>query len=171
MDRSWMSENRASLAYVNGVKLFIKVAKKDMKRRKQKIIVCPCQTCANGICFKRTKVIEEHLITTGFMEGYTCWTKHGETPVMEDVNVNNTDMPNPDVDQIHQDCEMPDQGTVDSEMPDLNIDDDDFPMPDLHQMIKDFEGKDVTADYSAFPALIEDSNTPLYEGCKKNILS
>ena len=80
------------------------------------------------------------------MEGYTCWTKHSETPVMEDVNVNNTDMPNPDVDQIHQDCEMPDQGTVDSEMPDLNIDDDDFPMPDLHQMIKYFEGKDVTAD-------------------------
>ena len=92
--------------------------------------------------------------------------EHGETSgFMEDVHVNNADMPNPDIDHIHQDFEMPDQGTGVSEMPDLNIDDN--PMPDLHQMIKDFEGKDVTVDYSAFPALIEDSNTPLFEGCKK----
>ena len=65
-------------------------------------------------------------------------------------------MPNPEV-HIHQDCEIPDQDSGDSEMPEFHDDDDYFPMPDLHQMIKDFEGKEVTGDYNALPTLVEDS--------------
>ena len=141
-DRSWMSLNRGSADYMAGVKRFMKVARKDMKRRKVNVVLCPCQGCSNVVCFTKVRIVQSLLIHSGFMKGYTCWTKHGETPVVEDVRdvSNNNDMPNPEV-HIHQDCEMPDQDNGDSEIPDFHDDDDDFPMQDLHQMIKDFEAK------------------------------
>ncbi|KAK2420428.1 hypothetical protein QL285_031156 [Trifolium repens] len=74
MDRTWMSANRMSKEYRDGVKEFVRVAvahAKDINK-----IICPCLKC----CYKDVSAddLETHLIWHGIDKSYTCWTMHGE---------------------------------------------------------------------------------------------
>src|SRR5215216_7836737 len=46
---------------------------------------CPCVECRNEQAHTSSRVIQSHLLRSGFMSGYNVWTKHGERGVvMED---------------------------------------------------------------------------------------
>ena len=86
MDRSWMTGSlRTSDGYLAGMRGFIVVAKKEMTKRNAQIIQCPCRACVNNILHP-INTVEDHLFVSGFMDGYTCWTKHGEDAVMSEGN-------------------------------------------------------------------------------------
>ena len=43
---------------------------------------CPCVECRNEKDYTSSRVIQSHLLWSGFMSGYNVWTKHGERGVM-----------------------------------------------------------------------------------------
>jgi hypothetical protein len=70
MDHVWMYlGNRVTDAYPNGVEEFLKVAKKNVDFTKDPWLLFPCCDCRNIMSFKRTTVIQTHLIKRGFVEG------------------------------------------------------------------------------------------------------
>ncbi|KAL8469765.1 hypothetical protein ACS0TY_032569 [Phlomoides rotata] len=74
-DRSWMDLPRLMYAYKDGVQFFLNFA---LSNSNDGLILCPCKVCQNGICRER-KIVEAHLITQGFVKGYTKWVFHGES--------------------------------------------------------------------------------------------
>src|SRR3954462_3512438 len=42
---------------------------------------CPCVDCRNEKAHTFTRVIQSHLLRSGFMSGYNVWTKHVERGV------------------------------------------------------------------------------------------
>ncbi|RVW34726.1 hypothetical protein CK203_110699 [Vitis vinifera] len=75
MDRSWMSKDRRSKDYADGVESFIAFAlqysiyKNSMK--------CPCLQCGNMI-FHTPQKIREHLFFYGTDQSYHTWYWHGD---------------------------------------------------------------------------------------------
>ncbi|WKA02961.1 hypothetical protein VitviT2T_021106 [Vitis vinifera] len=75
MDRSWMSKDRRSKDYADGVESFIAFAlqystyKNSMK--------CPCLQCGNMI-FHTPQKIREHLFFYGIDQSYHTWYWHGD---------------------------------------------------------------------------------------------
>ena len=57
-------------------------------------ILCPCTDFAN-IESHEVVDVQMHLVSRGFMDGYTRWTRHGEEEVM-DEDTQGSKMPNPD---------------------------------------------------------------------------
>ena len=47
---------------------------------------CPCHVCQNEKDYSSSQTLHIHLIQSGFMSGYNCWTKHGEKGVMMEDN-------------------------------------------------------------------------------------
>ena len=87
MDWFWMTESqRISNGYLAGMRGFIVSAEKEMARRNAQIIQCPCRACVNNILHP-INTVEDQLFISGFMDGYTCWTKHGEDAVMGEGNI------------------------------------------------------------------------------------
>lgn len=75
MNRSeLMKKGRTSMSYVHGIKEFTEVASRDMLKRNDNKISCPCKFCGNVISYDNILKIEGHLVKNGFLEGYTCLT-------------------------------------------------------------------------------------------------
>jgi hypothetical protein len=47
---------------------------------------CPCVDCKNTVNYAHSSLIHSHLLRSGFMPSYYCWTKHGERGVMMEDN-------------------------------------------------------------------------------------
>ena len=91
MDReTWMYKSEhASTEYLDGLKYFLKVAEDHRVNEGQSHIWCPCRNCQNCKLFYDLKIIQEHLIISGFMYGYTLWSRHGE--LLADRNIVDTE--------------------------------------------------------------------------------
>ena len=77
MDRKWMSANRLSKECRDGVQDFIRFVVQHEEELDLSRIVCPCLSC----CYVgrvNVQELEEHLVSNGIDQSYTCWTKHGE---------------------------------------------------------------------------------------------
>uniref|UniRef100_J3MS54 Transposase-associated domain-containing protein n=1 Tax=Oryza brachyantha TaxID=4533 RepID=J3MS54_ORYBR len=97
MDRKWLYYvHRSSTEYREGITEFVKFTDNDRKSRMSLYISCPCNDCRNEKMIPDSSEVYSHLIRRGFMENYTCWSKHGEQEA-------------PDVDA---DEEVSDQNTV-----------------------------------------------------------
>ncbi|GFP88985.1 hypothetical protein PHJA_001042200 [Phtheirospermum japonicum] len=83
MDKTWMKLPRNSKGYMRGLRIFLNFAFSQENTGVEGMILCPCKTCKNAICFPREDV-EEQLKCVGFIKGYTQWIAHGET---SDFNV------------------------------------------------------------------------------------
>uniref|UniRef100_J3M5Q8 Transposase-associated domain-containing protein n=1 Tax=Oryza brachyantha TaxID=4533 RepID=J3M5Q8_ORYBR len=70
--------------------------KPSQKKQDEPVYMCPCNDCRNEKMIPDSSDVHSHLIRRGFMENYTCGSKHGEQE-------------EPDVD-AHE--EMSDQNTV-----------------------------------------------------------
>ena len=84
MGRQWMYSDRRCPDYINGMHSFLRVAEKN--KPSNGFISCPCSVCKNTQDYSTSKTIHVHLLQSGFMSGYNCWTKHGERGVIMEEN-------------------------------------------------------------------------------------
>ena len=80
MGHPWMYGDRRSGAYREGVHSFIVVA--EANKWRDAFMCFPCVECWNEKDYTSSRVIQSHLLWSGFMSGYNVWTKHGERGVM-----------------------------------------------------------------------------------------
>ncbi|XP_074352544.1 uncharacterized protein LOC141691678 [Apium graveolens] len=76
MDKTWILQERDSLAFEMGVENFLIYAEENSEDRNE--IPCPCGRCANFKKFS-IKTIRGHIYNNGFCLGYVHWVWHGET--------------------------------------------------------------------------------------------
>ena len=80
MNRQWMyNMNRRSPEFIRGVHEFINVAKANMRNG---FMCCPCVLCKNEKDYSCSRILHEHLFTSGFMPNYICWTEYEERGVI-----------------------------------------------------------------------------------------
>ena len=103
MDKSWVHCSKMSSEYEDGVEEFMKFAVGNSEG--SSVIKCPCTKYMNLSC-RTHKVVREHLYFHGFDVSYTTWSWHGE-------NVNDTPLPNVDVDVPFDFIDYDDSNTVD----------------------------------------------------------
>ncbi|KAL6576813.1 hypothetical protein OROMI_011089 [Orobanche minor] len=142
IDRSWMDLPRLMNAYQKGVQLFLNFA---LSNSEDGLILCPRKECKNRIC-RKPEIIEAHLITKGFVKGYTKWVLHGES-LSNSVHI--------------ADSFFGGLGTSDDMMDLLN---DQFPMLDEDNSMGDEETPNPEA--GKFYRLLKDAEQELYPGCK-----
>ncbi|KAL6584869.1 hypothetical protein OROMI_004158 [Orobanche minor] len=102
IDRSWMDLPRLMNAYQNGVQLLLNFA---LSNSEDGLILCPCKECKNGIC-RKPEIVEAHLITKGFVKGYTKWVSHvtyDRFPMLgEDNLMGDEETPNPEAEKFYR---------------------------------------------------------------------
>jgi hypothetical protein len=74
MNRQWMYGNRLHADFFTGMRKFIAVAEANTQNG---FICCPCVHCQNKKDYSYSKTVHGHLLRSGFMPSYNCWTKHG----------------------------------------------------------------------------------------------
>ncbi|XP_054817820.1 uncharacterized protein LOC129317532 [Prosopis cineraria] len=141
MDKEWMSANRLSKEYWDGVADFIKFAVNNAEDCRR--IVCPCLSYGN-VKSVSPETCELHLFKYGIGQSYKCWVKHREIP--EDVNNSSwaymksySSSPDSDTSAYKADCYF-------------------------EELANEMEG-----ELKNFPEKLEklkiNAETPLYEGC------
>nr|AAP44620.1 putative transposase [Oryza sativa Japonica Group] len=160
IDRSWMyakNLKRHSTEYRKGVINFMNAAEEDRIRRNSDYMCCPCADCKNENMFDSGEDVHGHLIQRGFMEGYTCWVKHGEQESGSGAAADRSGAHNQE-DENEHDMFIP--SPLGGEMVDVDHD-------LLQDMLRDVEDPvQNERDGMKFSRLVSDSETPLYAGCK-----
>jgi hypothetical protein len=150
---------RTNQEYLDGVTTFLTTAEEDRLKKGVEFIYCPCCDCRNERFFpgqNSSLQIQAHLIIRGYKPNYTCWTKHGEEQnvLHEDVGI----VEEPDVNEMSEDDEE-----VGADDDCGGADDDDR----LDQMLRDADVNfSNEGEFNKFMCLIEDSEKPLFLGCK-----
>lgn len=79
MERNWMYGNSCrNQEYRDGVVEFMNIADNDKRTRMSEYMLCPYANCKNEKMFSHSSGVQSHLIHRGFVEHYSCWTRHGE---------------------------------------------------------------------------------------------
>ena len=78
-----MYVDRRSDEFIEGLRYFLCVAEKN---KEEGFMCCLCVVCRNQKDYSRTTTLHAHLLQSGFMPIYNCWTKHGERGVMMEDN-------------------------------------------------------------------------------------
>jgi hypothetical protein len=133
---------------------FIGVAEAN---KRNDFISCPCGIYQNKKDYSNSNTLPSHLLRSGFMFGYNCWTKHGERGVIMEDNEKEEDDEN-----YH---EFPKYGGTamgedEEEAPDE-------PTDDLGQVIVDAH-RDWASEKERlkFERMLEDHNKLLYLNCE-----
>ncbi|XP_071687302.1 uncharacterized protein [Rutidosis leptorrhynchoides] len=144
MDQNtWMYEiGRATSEFMDSVDEFITVVETDQLEKVNSAISCPCKKCKNARWYADSTDIKSHLISHGFMRGYTCWSFHGESLADLNPSVSDKDTDNED----------------DSYNSDNNVNFDD--------MFDDLDMEDNVADkyHDRLQQLFVNAEKPLYTG-------
>ncbi|XP_076890042.1 uncharacterized protein LOC143541002 [Bidens hawaiensis] len=145
MDRKDWMYGRLSTGktYINGVKGFLKAAKDNQVKVRDKMIWCPCMSCENNKRYSDITEIEYHLISHGFKPRYTCWSMHGESLTDRGMSSNK------DNDDKHN--------LIDNDDGDLNDVND-----NLNDMYNDLETNIGDSEQDKLKRLFEDSEKPLH---------
>jgi hypothetical protein len=80
MSHPWMYGDRCTTAYREGVHYFRDAA--EANKHGGGFMFCLCVECRNEKDHTSSRVIQSHLLRSGFMSGYNVWTKHEERGVM-----------------------------------------------------------------------------------------
>ncbi|KAL6637427.1 hypothetical protein ACP70R_024999 [Stipagrostis hirtigluma subsp. patula] len=150
MDKGWMKAPRSTVEYSQGVKWFIDFAFAQSSSE-HNLILCPCKTCRNAYWLGKEEVYD-HLISVGFMHGYTSWIHHGEGIPSSDLG--------------HASRSQCEDGSVSDEL-DLMLAEG-FGMYDT-QILGEDKGLDeeLDGDAEAYCKLVNDGSQQLYPGCQK----
>ena len=158
-----MYGDRRTAAYRAGVHSFRDAA--EANKHGGGFMFCPCDKCLNVKDHTNSRVIQSHLLRSGFMPGYSVWTKHGERGVMmEDGDEEENDDDNyrsmfPEyADTAMEDNEEEGQG--EERAPDEPVD-------DLGQVISDARRDcDTEKERLQFEQMLQDHNKLLYPTCE-----
>ncbi|XP_060965499.1 uncharacterized protein LOC115703057 [Cannabis sativa] len=137
MDRNWMSANRLSAEYSEGVDHFLDFCQKNAKNTK--LVLCPCLKCGN---MERVDIasIKEHLFRNGIDKSYKVWVYHGEKN------------------------RVPGEGTSKSnKVKGVNLEYEDDHIP---KMIGDAQ-YELNVDPLKFQSFVEDAEKPIYPNCNR----
>uniref|UniRef100_A0A0A9HG26 Transposase-associated domain-containing protein n=1 Tax=Arundo donax TaxID=35708 RepID=A0A0A9HG26_ARUDO len=150
MDKGWMRAPRSTNEYNEGVKRFIEFA--FSKSAKYNRILCPCKTCQNAYWLVKEEV-RGHLVSSGFMPGYTSWIHHGESMSSSKPGVASS----PQYEYGSASGDEMDRMLMDG-----------FGMYDTQALGED-KGlhEDLDVDAEAYYKLVNDNSQELYPGCKK----
>ncbi|KAD6795050.1 hypothetical protein E3N88_05946 [Mikania micrantha] len=153
MDRiNWMYHTaRTSLAYTEGVQIFLKAAEVNRRNKGNGRICCPCIICKNFKRFDDIKKIEFHLMKHGFMPRYTCWSMHGESLSNRSISSINSQS---------DDININDSNFVDDDDNSMDLND------NLSEMLHDIETNIGDDDQRKLHVLFDDAEKPLYHGCE-----
>ena len=64
--------SRLSDEYMTSVEEFIRVAIEDMTNKGSALMSCPCRDCNNSKKISNPNQVRNHLIRSGFKQGYKC---------------------------------------------------------------------------------------------------
>jgi hypothetical protein len=64
-----------------GLHYFLGVAEAN---KQDGFMCCPCAVCMNLKEYLCSRTLHTHLLKSGFIPNYICWTKHGERGVLMD---------------------------------------------------------------------------------------
>ena len=78
-----MYSDRREDPFTDGLSSFLNVAKAN---KRNGFMCCPCKLCRNEKDYSSSETLHVHLLQSGFMQNYNCWTKHGERWVMMEDN-------------------------------------------------------------------------------------
>ena len=162
MVREWMyGTDRRYGEFINGVHEFIRVA--DANKRNG-FVFCPCSGCRNQKDYSHSKTLHSHLLKSGFMPSYNCWTKHGERwVIMEDNEEEEED------DNYHGFPEYGDTSMGDAEGEDEEETHDE-PADDLGRTIADARRDcETEKDREKFNHMLEDHKKLLYPNCENGL--
>ena len=157
MNRQWMYGDRRSSEFISGMHNFLHVA--EANKRSNGFICCPCSAYKNTRDYSTSKTLHVHLLQSGFMPGYNCWTKHGEKGVMMEDNEEEENDDNymyPEYD-----------GNVTGEADDEDVPDDPIIHDDLRGVIVDAHTlAETTLEKLKLERMLEDHKTKLYPTCE-----
>ncbi|XP_010236269.1 uncharacterized protein LOC100830214 [Brachypodium distachyon] len=165
--RGWMYEERMSASMLEKWATFYDFAVADMKSKGNVKMCCPCDRCRNTVMHLLVDV-EMHVMANGFVEGYFCWTSHGEVAVEVDSGFEEEHI---EFDQSGEEYRGDD--AMDEETPV-----DEAPRGRMGEMLDDvhlqnqLKDPDNATDEKKFQKLVEDANTPVYDnaGINNNVL-
>jgi hypothetical protein len=163
MSHPWMYGDRRSAAYREGVRSFRLAA--EANKHGVGFMFCPCDECRNVKDHNNSRIIQSHLLRSGFMPGYNVWTKHGERGVMmEDGDEEENDDDNyRSMFPEYADTEM--EGNDEEEEGEERAPDE--PADDLGRVISDARrGCDTEKERLQFEQMLQDHNKLLYPTCE-----
>ena len=151
------SSDRRSIDFINGMQSFLEVA--DRNKPSSGFISCPCSVCKNTQDYSTSKTIHVHLLHSGFMPGYNCWTRHGERGVMMEEN---EEEDNDNYPMFTEDGDTP-MGEDDAEEePTVDEPDDDFGRAILDAQIN----SGTENERSKLESMLQDHKKLLYPNCE-----
>ncbi|GJW02465.1 ribonuclease H-like domain-containing protein, partial [Tanacetum coccineum] len=163
MDRNkWMYKiGHSEEAYMKGVLSFLEIAKANWVKNGDLEIWCPCKDCKIFDKFSDIGVIENHLITRGFVLNYTRWSRHGELQVnsRKRIRVSNE---NDNNDSYNNNDSYDNNESYESSGSEINES-----FEKLKQMFRNMEGTNDDNVQEKLQKLFDDSIKPLYNGCTK----
>ena len=155
MSHPWMYADRRSTEYIQGVQSFPNVANAN---KRNGFMCCPCRRCRNDKDYSSSQTLHIHLIQFGFMDGYNCWTKHGEKGVMME---DNEEEENNDNNYMSPEYGGNERGEAEHEEADPIIHD------DLRGVIVDAHTQAETAlEKIKLERMLENHKTKLYPTCE-----
>ena len=83
-----MYDDRRTDEFTDGLHSFLYVAEAN---KRNGFMCCPCRICRNEKDYSSSQTLHVHLLQSGFMQNYNCWTKHGEKGVMMEDNEDEDD--------------------------------------------------------------------------------
>ena len=158
MSRQWMYSDRRYPDFIDGMHYFLQVAEKN--KPPNGFISCPCSVCKNTQDYSTSQTIHVHLLKSGFMAGYNCWTKHGERGVIMEDNEEEEDNDNYPMFTDHGGTSM---GEDEAEKEPIV----DEPDDDLRRAILDAKiNCGSQNERLKLERMLEDHNTLLYPNCE-----
>jgi hypothetical protein len=159
-----MYGDRRTAAYRAGVHYFRDAA--EANKHGGGFMFCPCVECRNVKDYTSSRVIQSHLLRSGFMPGYNVWTKHGERGVvMEDGDEEENDDDNyrsmfPEYADTEMEENEEEEGQGEERAPDE-------PADDLGRVISDARRDcDTEKERLQFEQMLRDHNKLLYPTCE-----
>ncbi|KAL6547278.1 hypothetical protein OROMI_022999 [Orobanche minor] len=151
MDKSWMCDAKSSKSYAAGVKSFMQFVRTHMCPACD--VRCPCKNCLN-LRLKDQTTVTHHILENGIDTGYITWFYHGEPRVNDEGIRTHSDSTEKNNDE--------EEDGVSEMLFDLgeqytHANNDNMPI----------DGNNVGGLPAYLEALMTDTQTELYPGCKK----
>ena len=77
----YVNADRRSEEFINGVHYFLSVTETN---KRDGFMCSPCAVCKNLMEYSNSRTLYSHLLKSGFVPNYICWTKHGESGIIID---------------------------------------------------------------------------------------
>ena len=166
--QKWMYDaRRNSKEYIDGVHEFMEFALKEMRKKGDEYLICPCMDCGNTR--RRLEAdVRSHLFRRGFKRNYTNWYCHGEGLVDEEVNSVPVSGINVNVDSFDENENVEnllDDDDVCENFDDVpNMDNNEMDDNELDELMHDVEAEFIDIP-KFFTNMSADSKKPLFPNC------